>query len=72
MHYNANTTIIGTVLAHSEEHELNKCQVYSISETGTQSVHLQMRACSMIDLVTLFNHPSTANTIRQIPHISPQ
>ena len=52
MHYNANTTIIGTVLAHSEEHELNKCQVYSISETGTQSVHLQMRACSMTDLVT--------------------
>ena len=64
MHYNAkNTTIIGTVLAHSEEHELNKCQVYSISETGTQSVHLQMT-----DLVTLFNHPSTANTIRQIHH----
>jgi hypothetical protein len=71
VHYNANTTIIGTVLAHSEEHELNN-QVYSISETGTQSVHLQMRACSMIVLVTLFNHPSTANTIRQIPHISPQ
>ena len=68
MHYNANTTIIGTVLAYSEEHELNKCQVYSISETGTQSVHLQMRACSMIVLVTLFNHPSTANTIRQIHH----
>ena len=35
-----------------------------VSETGTQSVHLRMKACSMTDRVTLFNHPSTANTIR--------
>ena len=36
------------------------------SQSDTQSVHLKMRACSMTDRVTLFNHPSTANTIKQI------
>ena len=57
MHYSI-TTIIGTDLALRRAINWINGR-YRLSETSTQSVHLQMRASSMTDRgVTLFNHPS--------------